>query len=107
MWVLTAFSGRLFVTDRGGYGAGGLKREELFDDAPFPLLPLYDGIRILYRHTRHAPIIASWSFISLQSVMGGVSLKKRHDSFLELRASEHSYDAFFKLTPPMTLWRGM
>ena len=39
MWVLTAFSGRLVVTDRGGYGAGELKREELFDDAPFPLLP--------------------------------------------------------------------
>ena len=39
MRVLTTFSGRLFVTDRGGYGAGGLKREELFDGAPFPLLP--------------------------------------------------------------------
>ena len=39
MWVLTTFFGRLFVTDRRGYGAGGLKREELFDGAPFPLLP--------------------------------------------------------------------
>ena len=28
------------------------------------------------------------------------------DAFLELRASEHSYDAFLSLPPPMTLWRG-
>ena len=34
-------------------------------------------------------------------------MRAPYDAFLELRASEHSYDAFFKLTPPMTLWRGM
>ena len=39
MWVLAAFSGWLCAADRGDYGAGGLKREELLNHTPFPLVP--------------------------------------------------------------------
>ena len=41
---------------------------------------LYDGIRFLYRHTRQATHYSVMELTPLQSVMGGVGLKKRHRS---------------------------
>ena len=49
---------------------------------------MYDGIRLLYRHTRVAPHQSVMGAHPLQSVMGGTGLKTRHRSARSLATLE-------------------
>ena len=49
---------------------------------------MYDGIRLLYRHTRRAPHYSVMELHLLQSVTGEICLKKRHRSARSLTTLE-------------------